>query len=114
MRSELPQPPPTPDIPDPAPSPDPVPSPQNKQFVLSVTWKRPFGDVLNYRLYRVDGPTVSPAAFARKTLLTQTTMTSFTDEKVNPGATYTYFATARTVDGNESSMSNAWTQTVPK
>ena len=57
---------------------------------------------------------MSLEAFARKTLLTQTTLTSFTDDKVNPGATYTYFAIARTVDGRESSMSNEATVTVPK
>ena len=82
--------------------------------MVSVTWKKPFGDVLNYRLYRVDGPTLSATAFANKTLLTQTTLVSFTDETAKPGNTYTYFATARTVDGNESSMSNESTVTVPK
>jgi fibronectin type 3 domain-containing protein len=44
----------------------------------------------------------------------QTTITSITDENVKAGNTYTYFATARTVDGSESSMSNEWTVTVPR
>jgi fibronectin type 3 domain-containing protein len=92
---------------------DPVVS-RNKQVVINVTWKKPFGEILDYRLYRVDGSTVSPAAFARRTQLTQTTLTSFTDDKVNPGATYTYFAIARAVGGRESSMSNEATVTIPK
>jgi fibronectin type 3 domain-containing protein len=91
----------------------PGPAPQGGGSVVNLSWKKPLGDVLNYRVYRVDGPVVDPTSFSKKTLVTQTTATSAVDGKAVKGKTYTYFATAQQLDNTESGMSNFSTVTVP-
>ena len=92
----------------------PGPAPKGSGSVVNLSWKKPLGDVVNYRVYRVDGPVVDATSFSKKTLVTQTPATSAVDDKVVKGKTYTYFATARQVDNTESGMSNSWTVTVPQ
>jgi fibronectin type 3 domain-containing protein len=81
-------------------------------LVVNLTWKKPFGDVLSYRVYRVDGAVVNVTSFSRKTLVAQTPETSAIDDRATKGKTYTYFATVRLIDNTESGMSNASTVTV--
>jgi hypothetical protein len=97
------------------------PAPRRNGSVVNLSWKKPIGDVVRYRVYRVDGPT-------KKVLVAQVTSvppsplpaTTAVDDKVTRGKTYTYFATARSVDNsetpstfNESGMSNFGTVTIP-
>ena len=104
------------------------PAPKGNGSVVNLSWKKPIGDVVRYRVYRVDGPTVNATTFSKRVLVAQVTSvppsrlpaTTAVDVRVTGGKTYTYFATARSVDNSgtsstfsESGMSNFGTVTIP-
>jgi hypothetical protein len=77
---------------------------------VNLEWKEPtakqVGGIAFYLLYKVDGLTVTPDNFKKKTLVAQTALTTATDTKVTVGKPYTYFVIVQFVDGTTSGMSN--------
>src|SRR5262249_49027842 len=89
----------------------------NKTPTVTLRWTTPAGDVRSYQIYRVSGSIVDATQFSKRKVVGQTApplANTITDDKVSPGATYTYFVTARFLDGGGSGMSNFRTITVPK
>ena len=71
---------------------------QGKNVVVNLTWKPPsvqgVAGLDRYRIYRVDGSTLTLDNFAKRVFVGKTETTQITDAKVITGKTYAYFVIA--------------------